>query len=228
MEKVYYITNQNNQQKLLDAMPLALIKTHFLEDFELEEKLAKCDCLIFTSKNAILALRNANENALKLPSYVLSSASAKVLLNLGFTPFFVGKSGYGAGFSYELKENLIHKSPLFIRAKVVASTLKEDLKNFQIKLEESILYETCTLELKKEEKEKLKPAKNSIILFSAPSYCKAFLQNFAWDFSYQCVCIGTTTLKCAKKLLGEEAKIHLSPQPQMQSSLEFAQKLIIL
>ncbi|CAM2922686.1 uroporphyrinogen-III synthase [Helicobacter burdigaliensis] len=226
MEKIYYITNQNNQQSFANAIPLELVATHFLKDSKLEQKLQICDCLIFTSKNAILALENANKNALKIPSYVLSSASAKALQKLGITPFFIGKSGYGEGFCDELQKNLIHKNPLFIRAKEVASKIKESLKNYGISLQESILYETCIIKLDNFQKSKLKPAKNSVIFFSAPSYCKAFLQNFEWDFSYQCVCIGTTTLEFAKANLGDMAKIYLSPQPNIKDSIAFAKTLI--
>ena len=51
------------------------------------------------------------------------------------------------------------------------------------------------------------------------------MKNFSWEDDYIALCIGKTTKNEAKKLLGENAEILLSPKVEIESSLEFAKEI---
>ncbi|WP_104722213.1 uroporphyrinogen-III synthase [Helicobacter mesocricetorum] len=227
MKKIYYITKKNTSTHLDNSINLLeLLEIKTLQDKQLLLKLQQCNCLIFTSKNAIFALEeNAGDKWHKIPCYVIGKGSNQALEHLGIQAKFVGTQSYGDSFGAELQNQLKGKKPLFIRAKKIASSLVEILSVAQIYPLESILYETLPIKLNPTQKEKLKPKKNAILFLSAPSSLRAFLSNFQWQEDYTALCIGETTLKYAKKSLGEKAKILLSPDTNIHSSLEFAKTL---
>lgn len=227
MKKVYYITKRNTATNLDNAInPLELLEIKKLQDKQLLFKLQQCNCLIFTSKNAIFALEeNAGDRWHKIPCYVIGRGSNKALEHLGIRAEFIGTQSYGDCFGKELQNQLKDKKPLFIRAKKIASSLVQILRDAQIYPLESILYETLPIKLNPAQKEILKPQKNAILFFSAPSSVEAFLSNFQWQDDYTALCIGETTLKYTKAALGEKATILLSPAINIHSSLEFAKTL---
>lgn len=230
-EMVYYITktHPNLAHLKLDArvmiLPLITLQTCFVED--LEEKLAMCDSLIFTSKNGIHAfwenLQSRDPSLRKLwlglPNFVIGEASAKALNALGMKAEFIASSAYGDVFAKELVLYLKGKKPLFLRAKRIASNLPEVLRSSGIPLQEAIVYENIPHRL--DNPPKLQ--QDSIIIFGAPSHIRAFLLNFSWDRSFCALCIGAKTSMAARELLaGGELKILQAPQPSFQSALELA------
>ncbi|AWI34778.1 uroporphyrinogen-III synthase [Helicobacter apodemus] len=227
MKKVYYITKRNTAANLDNSINLLeLLEINKLQDKQLFLKLQQCNCLIFTSKNAIFALEeNVGEKWHKIPCYVIGKGSNQTLEHFGVKAKFIGTQSYGDSFAMELQHQLKGKKPLFIRAKKIASSLVEILGDAQIHLLESILYETLPIKLSQTQKEKLMPQKDAILFFSAPSSVEAFLLNFQWQKDYTALCIGKTTLKYTKTSLGARAKILLSPHLSIHSSLEFAKTL---
>lgn len=226
MKKVYYITKKNSNKTMQGIQYLELLEICFIQDDCLLEKIRKSDCLIFTSKNAIFALEHfAPQIWKKLPCCVIGNGSKKALESFGIKAEFVAKNPYGVSFGEELGEFLANKKPLFIRGQKVASNLLEILRNKEVFAIESILYQNKILKLSQKQREILKPKKDSIIFFSAPSSIKAFLKNFSWEDDYIALCIGKTTKNEAKKLLGENAEILLSPKVEIKSSLEFAKEI---
>lgn len=237
MKTIYYITKippdlqslSKESKESITILPLLEIKT--LVDSQIFDKLLSCDSLIFTSKNAVFALKENLESLPKevmqrwknLPNFTLGGGCNEALKSLGFKPFFSASKAYGEEFAKELIPHLQGKKPLFIRARKIASKLPQILESAGISLQQSILYETLPLKLQESQKEPLK--QDCVIFFSAPSHIKAFLLNYAWDSRFIALCIGETTQKCALELLGKEAKILLSPKVSKEAALEFAMSL---
>lgn len=224
MKRVYYITKKNTNKTIKAVEYLELLEICFIKDSALKQKIKEVDGLLFTSKNAVFALEHfAPKECQNLPCYVIGEGSKKVLESFGGKVEFVASTAYGDLFGKELVEILQEKKVLFIRAKKVASNLVEILRNGGILVSESILYETKILSIPEVDKQRI--SDDSIFFFSAPSSLKAFLKNYAWRDSYLALCIGKSTAKVAKELLGEKAKILLSPKIDIENSLEFAKEL---
>lgn len=237
MRTIYYITKippdlQSFNEELKESitiLPLLEIKT--LVDSQIFDKLQMCDSLIFTSKNAIFALKENLESLPKeamqrwqnLPNFTLGSGCNEALKALNLESFFSASKAYGEEFAKELIPYLQNKKPLFIRARKIASKLPQILESAGISLQQAILYETLPLQLQESQKEPLK--QDCVIFFSAPSHIRAFLLNYTWDSRFIALCIGETTRKCALELLGKEAKILLSPKVSKEAALEFAMSL---
>ncbi len=237
MRTIYYITKTSNlsnaleSQDFIEILPLLEIRTIFSN--EIWEQFCSCDSLIFTSANAILALRenleslpNATEAMQRwqnLPNFTLGTGCNEALKSLDLQATFSASRAYGEDFARELVPHLQGKKPLFVRARKIASTLPQILQDFAIPLMQAVLYETLPLKLKESQKKPL--ARDCVVFFSAPSHIKAFLLNFTWDSSFIALCIGETTRKCALELLGAEARILLSPEVSKKVALEFAKTL---
>lgn len=240
MRTIYYITKTNDtlnalesqdSKSLIEVLPLLEIQTIFPS--EIWGQFCACDSLIFTSANAILALRenleslpNATEAMRRwrnLPNFTLGAGCNETLKNLDLQAAFSASRAYGEEFARELIPHLQGKQPLFVRARKIASALPQILQDGAIPLMQAVLYETSPLQLKESQKKPL--ARNCVVFFSAPSHIRAFLLNYVWDSSFIALCIGETTQKCARELLGTEAKILLSPKLSKKVALEFAKTL---
>jgi uroporphyrinogen-III synthase len=147
------------------------------------------DALIFTSKNAILAINDMDDEWKNIPTYVIAAQTAKTLEDLGGKLSFVGKTGHGNSFALEIAELLKEKKVLYLGALEVVSNLVEILQDNGVICDVEVIYETVC---KKYEK-KIELPKNSIIIFSSPSTIKCFFKNIQWDKSYKAVAIGETT-----------------------------------
>lgn len=240
MRTIYYITKisdtlnaleSQDSKSLIEVLPLLEIQTIFPSG--IWEQFCSCDSLIFTSANAILALRenleslpNAQEAMQRwqnLPNFTLGAGCNETLKNLDLRATFSASRAYGEEFARELIPHLQGKQPLFVRARKIASALPQILQDCAIPLMQAVLYETLPLQLQESQKEPL--ARNCVVFFSAPSHIRAFLLNYTWDSSFIALCIGETTRKCALELLGAEAKILLSPRLSKKVALEFAKTL---
>ncbi|WP_297812575.1 uroporphyrinogen-III synthase [uncultured Helicobacter sp.] len=239
MRTIYYITKlppdlENFSRDLKESITiLPLLEIQILLDFQILDKFQACDSLIFTSKNAIFALKknleslpNATETMRRwhnLPNFTLGSGCNETLKRLGLKSAFRASKAYGNEFAQELIPHLRGKKPLFVRAHKISSNFPQILENEGISLQQSILYETLPLQLKESQKKPLE--RDCVIFFSAPSHLRSFLLNYTWDSSFIALCIGKTTQKCALELLDKEAKILLSPEVSKKAALEFAKTL---
>ncbi len=150
------------------------------------------DALIFTSKNAVLAIDSFNKAWKQKPVYALAPQTAKTVKMLKGQLRFVGKSHYGNTFAEELLKPLKGKRTLYLRAKNVASDLYDLLNAKGIVCDEQIVYETSC----KPFDQKIVLPKNSIIIFSSPSTIDCFFKNADWDTTYTAIAIGHTTAQC--------------------------------
>ncbi|BEG57622.1 Uroporphyrinogen-III synthase HemD [Helicobacter sp. NHP21005] len=171
--------------------------------------------LLFTSKHAPLSLEHSLKNTdtlafLKsLPAFVLALKSAQVAKDLGFNVAFVGQSGHAKGFVKEI-EGLLPNPTLFVRAQEVATHALDFLPSL-------IAYQNTPLKLPKEQR----PQPNSVLIFTAPSSYRHFLENFAWDSSYTAIAIGTSTFNA----FDPHICAHLSPQTSLEACIELAKTL---
>lgn len=182
MSKVYLLNNLPYE----NVENLELFKIRFLES---SIDLSKYDALIFTSKNAILSIDSFNKNWRDIPSYAIAEKTAKVIKENNGKLAFTGVHSHGNEFANELKDLLIGKKVLYIKAKKTVSNLSNILKESQIDLDELIAYETYCQKSDK----KLSPG--STFIFTSPSSVKCFFNNYYWDDSFKAIVIGKTTAK---------------------------------
>jgi len=177
-----------NDDKYEDVKNLPMIKINF---FQKEIDLDPYDALIFTSKNGVRAIEKIDKNWIKKEIYSIGQGTSKEITKHNANLVYTAKNSYGDSFAQEIKERLLDKKVLFLRAKKVTSKLNQILKAAQVDLEEEIVYETTCRAYEQYEK----PNDNSTIIFTSPSTVKCYLKNFDWHKSYKAVCIGKVTAK---------------------------------
>ena len=176
----------NKKVKWAKNIPLFEIK-FIKKDINLENY----DALIFTSKNAIESINSFNKLWKKIPSYVISPQSAKLVRNLNGNLEFIGKERHGDKFAHEIAHKLKGKKALYLRGKKVISDLPSILRSMDIDCDEESIYENHFKKLDK----KINIPKGSKIIFSSPSTIEYFFKNFQWDDSFYAISIGQTTAK---------------------------------
>ncbi len=159
--------------------------------------LSPYDALIFTSKNGVLALDRVSSDWRKYPVFSIGSATSETVRELGGKVVYEARSSYGDNFAQEIKRELKNRRVLFIRAKVVTSSLNFILRESGVILDEKILYETVCNDCKKLKQ----PPLGSYIIFSSPSTISCFFKCFEWQASYTAVVIGEKTASFMPKSL---------------------------
>ena len=175
------------------------------------------EALVFTSKNAVLAIERLDTRWKTFPCYAIGVGTAKMIESLGGEVVYQAKSSYGDDFAQEIKSALAAKVVLFLRAKEVTSALNTILKEAGVLLRETIVYETrceaCAA--------LNKPEKNAIMIFSSPSTIECFFRCFDWDESYQAVVIGEKTAS----FMPQGIAFDMAAKPSITSCIEVATKL---
>jgi len=177
-----------NDKKVKGAKNIPLFKIVYTKK---QIKLDGYDALIFTSKNSINAIDSVNKKWKKIPSYVISEQTAKLVKDLDGNVEFISKTKHGNEFAYELINKLKGKRVLYLRGKDIVSELISILKANNIDCLDEIIYENIF----DESINKRKIPKNSMIIFTSPSTIKYFFKVFSWDESFTAISIGKTTAK---------------------------------
>ncbi|RBQ29931.1 uroporphyrinogen-III synthase [Aliarcobacter vitoriensis] len=181
MSKIYLL----NEQKFENVENLEVFDIEFI-NFNIDLK--KYDALVFTSKNAVYSLDKNNKDWKNIPSYLIAQKTANIAKNLGANIAFIGESGHGNDFAYELIPHLKEKKVLYIKALKTVSDLPNILKGNNIDLDEVIAYKTTC-----NHKEPIILEKNSTIIFTSPSSVECFFKKYSWDNSFKAISIGKTT-----------------------------------
>ncbi|NPA73625.1 MAG: uroporphyrinogen-III synthase [Epsilonproteobacteria bacterium] len=203
-----------NEREFKDAKNLPVIKINY---FDKKVDIKPYDALIFTSKNGVEAIDRVNKEWKDKDVYSIGSATTKYIKSKGKEPVYTAKSSYGDDFAHEIKDKLLNKKVLFLRAKTVTSDLNGILKRNGIELDEVIVYETiCNQELK------IPPKKGSVIIFSSPSTIECFFKNFKWDDSYKAVVIGKKTASFMPKGIS----YTISQKQTIDSCIDSAKRII--
>lgn len=213
MAKIYLLSNK----KFDDVVNIEVFKIKFLEPSK-EFNIQKYDALLLTSKNSVYALNNFVEGWKTIPCFAIAPITAEVISKHGGNVEYVAHCSGGDEFAQEIKEKLLDKKVLYVRATRVVSNLVSILQSNGVEVEELIAYETvCNDTL-----DSIDFDDNSVVIFTSPSSIECFFKKYSWKESLHAVVIGNTTAK----YLPSHIKYTISSQTSMEECVKLARELI--
>lgn len=210
MKKIYLL----NEQKHEDVENLEVFQIEYIKS---DVDLKKYDALVFTSKNGVKAINSFNQDWKNIPSYAIAQKTANTIIKLGGVVEFIGNSGHGNDFAYELKNVLKDKKVLYVKALKTVSNLPNILKENGIFLDEIIAYKTSC------KKSNIILEENSIFIFTSPSSVECFFKQYTWNDSYKAIVIGKTTAN----YLPKEVKFSISSETSVEECVKLARQLVV-
>ena len=208
MKKIYLLNEQKHENvENLEVFQIEYIKS----DIDLK----KYDALVFTSKNGVKAINSFNQDWKNIPSYAIAQKTANTIIKLGGVVEFIGNSGHGNDFAYELKNVLKDKKVLYVKALKTVSNLPNILKENGISLDEIIAYKTSC------KKSNIILEENSIFIFTSPSSVECFFKQYSWKNSYKAIAIGKTTAE----FLPSNINYEISSQTSVEECIKLAKQL---
>lgn len=208
MKKIYLL----NEQKHEDVENLEVFQIEYIKS---DIDLKKYDALVFTSKNGVKAINSFNQDWKNIPSYAIAQKTANTIMKLGGVIEFIGNSGHGNDFAYELKNVLKDKKVLYVKALKTVSNLPNILKENGIFLDEIIAYKTSC------KKSNIILEENSIFIFTSPSSVECFFKQYSWKNSYKAIVIGKTTAE----FLPSNINYEISSQTSVEECIKLAKQL---
>ncbi|WP_419673818.1 uroporphyrinogen-III synthase [Aliarcobacter butzleri] len=208
MKKIYLL----NEQKHEDVENLEVFQIEYIKS---DIDLKKYDALVFTSKNGVKAINSFNQDWKNIPSYAIAQKTANTIMKLGGVIEFIGNSGHGNDFAYELKNVLKDKKVLYVKALKTVSNLPNILKENGISLDEIIAYKTSCKKLN------IILEENSIFIFTSPSSVECFFKQYSWKNSYKAIVIGKTTAE----FLPSNINYEISSQTSVEECIKLAKQL---
>lgn len=208
MKKIYLL----NEQKHEDVENLEVFQIEYIKS---DIDLKKYDALVFTSKNGVKAINSFNQDWKNIPSYAIAQKTANTIMKLGGVIEFIGNSGHGNDFAYELKNVLKDKKVLYVKALKTVSNLSNILKENGIFLDEIIAYRTSC------KKSNIILEENSIFIFTSPSSVECFFKQYLWKNSYKAIVIGKTTAE----FLPSNINYEISSQTSVEECIKLAKQL---
>ncbi|MCG3655488.1 uroporphyrinogen-III synthase [Aliarcobacter butzleri] len=208
MKKIYLL----NEQKHEDVENLEVFQIEYIKS---DVDLKKYDALVFTSKNGVKAINSFNQDWKNIPSYAIAQKTANTIMKLGGVVEFIGNSGHGNDFAYELKNVLKDKKVLYVKALKTVSNLPNILKENGIFLDEIIAYKTSC------KKSNIILEENSIFIFTSPSSVECFFKQYSWKNSYKAIVIGKTTAE----FLPSNINYEISSQTSVEECIKLAKQL---
>ncbi|MEV9615362.1 uroporphyrinogen-III synthase [Aliarcobacter butzleri] len=208
MKKIYLL----NEQKHEDVENLEVFQIEYIKS---DIDLKKYDALVFTSKNGVKAINSFNQDWKNIPSYAIAQKTANTIIKLGGIVEFIGNSGHGNDFAYELKNVLKDKKVLYVKALKTVSNLPNILKENGIFLDEIIAYKTSC------KKSNIILEENSIFIFTSPSSVECFFKQYSWKNSYKAIVIGKTTAE----FLPSNINYEISSQTSVEECIKLAKQL---
>ncbi|MBF7065256.1 uroporphyrinogen-III synthase [Aliarcobacter butzleri] len=208
MKKIYLL----NEQKHEDVENLEVFQIEYIKS---DVDLKKYDALVFTSKNGVKAINSFNQDWKNIPSYAIAQKTANTIMKLGGIVEFIGNSGHGNDFAYELKNVLKDKKVLYVKALKTVSNLPNILKENGIFLDEIIAYKTSC------KKSNIILEENSIFIFTSPSSVECFFKQYSWKNSYKAIVIGKTTAE----FLPSNINYEISSQTSVEECIKLAKQL---
>ncbi|MDN5053393.1 uroporphyrinogen-III synthase [Aliarcobacter butzleri] len=208
MKKIYLLNEQKHEGiENLEVFQIEYIKS--------DVDLKKYDALVFTSKNGVKAINSFNQDWKNIPSYAIAQKTANTIIKLGGVVEFIGNSGHGNDFAYELENVLKDKKVLYVKALKTVSNLPNILKENGIFLDEIIAYKTSC------KKSNIILEENSIFIFTSPSSVECFFKQYLWKNSYKAIVIGKTTAE----FLPSNVNYEISSQTSVEECIKLAKQL---
>ncbi|MCT7536381.1 uroporphyrinogen-III synthase [Aliarcobacter butzleri] len=208
MKKIYLL----NEQKHEDVENLEVFQIEYIKS---DVDLKRYDALVFTSKNGVKAINSFNQDWKNIPSYAIAQKTANTIMKLGGVVDFIGNSGHGNDFAYELNNVLKDKKVLYVKALKTVSNLPNILKENGIFLDEIIAYKTSC------KKSNIILEENSIFIFTSPSSVECFFKQYSWKNSYKAIVIGKTTAE----FLPSNVNYEISSQTSVEECIKLAKQL---
>ncbi|MDN5049262.1 uroporphyrinogen-III synthase [Aliarcobacter butzleri] len=208
MKKIYLL----NEQKHEDVENLEVFQIEYIKS---DVDLKKYDALVFTSKNGVKAINSFDQDWKNIHSYAIAQKTANTIIKLGGIVEFIGNSGHGNDFAYELKNVLKDKKVLYVKALKTVSNLPNILKENGIFLDEIIAYKTSC------KKSNIILEENSIFIFTSPSSVECFFKQYSWKNSYKAIVIGKTTAE----FLPSNINYEISSQTSVEECIKLAKQL---
>lgn len=208
MKKIYLL----NEQKHEDVENLEVFQIEYIKS---DVDLKRYDALVFTSKNGVKAINSFNQDWKNIPSYAIAQKTANTIMKLGGVVDFIGNSGHGNDFAYELNNVLKDKKVLYVKALKTVSNLPNILKENGIFLDEIIAYKTSC------KKSNIILEENSIFIFTSPSSVECFFKQYSWKNSYKAIVIGKTTAE----FLPSNINYEISSQTSVEECIKLAKQL---
>ncbi len=209
MKNIYLLSNLKfNYVENLEVFKIDYLKKQI--DFD------NYDAIIFTSKNAVYAIDSFNKKWKNLPCYAIAKKTAQIIEKIGGKVDFIGNSGHGDEFAYELLSVLKNKKVLYLKASKTVSNLVGILKLNNINIKDISIYKTvCNKELNATLKD------NSIFIFTSPSSVECFFKKYNWKDSFEAIVIGHTTAK----FLPQEINYKVSNSTSIEECIKLAKNL---
>ncbi|KLE10868.1 uroporphyrinogen III synthase [Aliarcobacter butzleri L355] len=208
MKKIYLLNEQKHEGiENLEVFQIEYIKS--------DVDLKRYDALVFTSKNGVKAINSFNQDWKNIPSYAIAQKTANTIMKLGGVVDFIGNSGHGNDFAYELNNVLKDKKVLYVKALKTVSNLPNILKENGIFLDEIIAYKTSC------KKSNIILEENSIFIFTSPSSVECFFKQYLWKNSYKAIVIGKTTAE----FLPSNINYEISSQTSVEECIKLAKQL---
>lgn len=208
MKKIYLLNEQKHEGiENLEVFQIEYIKS--------DVDLKKYDALVFTSKNGVKAINSFNQDWKNIPSYAIAQKTANTIIKLGGIVKFIGNSGHGNDFAYELENVLKDKKVLYVKALKTVSNLSNILKENGIFLDEIIAYKTSC------KKSNIILEEDSIFIFTSPSSVECFFKQYLWKNSYKAIVIGKTTAE----FLPSNINYEISSQTSVEECIKLAKQL---
>lgn len=180
--------------------------------------LKQYDVLLFTSKKGVMHIDALTDTWKNIPSYAISTQTAKKVKDLGGKLKYTGKAKIGDEFAQEILPLLKNKKVAYLGAKhIVSDTVNILNSDESITCKHIPIYETICIE----HKEKVNLPKNSVIIFSSPSTIECFFKNVHWENSFKAISIGKTTAKYFPKEIEPIIADNTTLQSCVQKALSF-------
>ncbi|MBE0491799.1 MAG: uroporphyrinogen-III synthase [Sulfurospirillum sp.] len=208
---IYLLSNTKHEEAI--SLPLLQIKS-----LHVSLDLSKFDALIFTSKNAVYAMQQIDENWKEIPAYSIGEATSKAIQKHSGKLVYTANDSYGDAFAREISPMLRGKKVAFLRAKEIASSLEDILLNAGVFLSSFIVYEsTC-----KPCNSSLSFPVDSVFIFTSPSSVRCFFHCYTWRESYQAVFIGAISAQAFTL----KTTLHVSTTQSIDACVSLAKTLI--
>ncbi|AXP08433.1 uroporphyrinogen-III synthase [Campylobacter hepaticus] len=205
---------------LLNETPFEGVENLILNElifYDFNVDLSKYEVLIYTSKNALKALKKANIKLnFELDLYAVGQKSAEFAKQMGFKKVKFPKKANAKELFFEFQKEFSGKKCLYLRGKNIISTLHWDLKNLGINIEQKIVYENI---FKKANILLIQPA---IFIFTSPLSVDNFLQFYTLNSHDKIIAIGQST---AKRLLNFN-NVLICEKQSLQECVKLAKTLI--
>ena len=195
------------------AISAPFLKTKYLS---YSDKIKDYDIIIFTSKKAIFALKNDKSWINKI-IYTVGEKTKEIALKQGAKNVYSAKKSSSYDLCTEIKDKIIGKKVLYIRAKKVLFDIKEYMQDICF-FDEMIVYESIFT------KADFVLEKGSVVIFSSPSIIESFIR-FYDIVDFKIVVIGKKTAEALRKI-DKNIEYIMPKYPNLELCVQCGEKLI--